>query len=44
MGAGGIIVIMLILLLEVEGSIPPESQIVLCMNGQPTVSQRLLVG
>ena len=40
---GGIIVIRLALPLEVGGSIPHDGQVVLYMNGQPTMPLHLLV-
>ena len=43
-GAGGVIVIRLILPLEVGGLIPYNSQAVLYMNDQPSMLQYLLVG
>ena len=43
-GAGDVIIIKLPSPLKVKGSIPRNGQIVLCMNGQPTMPQCLLVG
>ena len=41
---GGVIIIKLTLLLEAGGSTPHDAQVVVCVNGQPTITQRLSVG